>query len=69
MQKSEFGLICSPMLTDLDCKNATCPPDKLRLLLTDGAGLYLGVSPKGSKRWPILGLFISRDCPAVLVGR
>ena len=39
------------MLTDPDCKNATCPPDKKRSRLTDSAGLYLEVSPGGSKRW------------------
>ncbi|MFN4265999.1 MAG: tyrosine-type recombinase/integrase [Aquabacterium sp.] len=39
------------MLTDPDCKNATCPPDKKRARLTDSAGLYLEVSPTGKKRW------------------
>lgn len=39
------------MLTDADCKNATCPPDKARKRLTDSGGLYLEVSPSGSKRW------------------
>lgn len=39
------------MLTDAQCKNAVCPPDKPRLRLTDGGGLYLEVGPKGSKRW------------------
>lgn len=39
------------MLTDPDCKNSTCPPDKKRMRLTDSAGLYLEVSPIGSKRW------------------
>jgi integrase len=39
------------MLTDADCKNATCPPDKKRARLTDAAGLYLEVSPNGSRRW------------------
>jgi integrase len=39
------------MLTDADCRNATCPPDAKRQRLTDGAGLYLEVSPTGSKRW------------------
>lgn len=40
-----------PMLTDALCRNATCPPDKKRKRLTDGGGLYLEVSPVGSKRW------------------
>ena len=39
------------MLTEKECKNATCPPDKKRARFTDSAGLYLEVSPKGSKRW------------------
>lgn len=39
------------MLTDADCRNTTCPPDLKRRRLTDGAGLYLEVSPAGSKRW------------------
>jgi integrase len=39
------------MLTDADCRNATCPTDKKRHRLSDGAGLYLEVSPSGSKRW------------------
>lgn len=39
------------MLTDADCRNATCPPEAKRLRLTDAAGLYLEVSPAGRKRW------------------
>ncbi|RTL26612.1 MAG: DUF4102 domain-containing protein [Burkholderiales bacterium] len=39
------------MLTDADCKNATCPPEKARARLADSGGLYLEVSPSGSKRW------------------
>ena len=39
------------MLTDADCKNATCPPEKSRERKTDAGGLYLEVSPNGSKRW------------------
>ena len=39
------------MLTDKQCKNATCPPDKKRARFTDSLGLYLEVSPTGSKRW------------------
>ncbi|TCP16195.1 tyrosine-type recombinase/integrase [Simplicispira metamorpha] len=39
------------MLTDTDCKNATCPPDRKRARLTDAGGLYLETSPNGSKRW------------------
>lgn len=39
------------MLTDPECKNASCPPDKKRERLSDSGGLYLEVSPSGSKRW------------------
>lgn len=39
------------MLTDRHCKNAICPPDKKRARFTDSGGLYLEVSPAGSKRW------------------
>jgi integrase len=39
------------MLTDAECKNATCPPDKARARLACSGGLYLEVSPAGSKRW------------------
>lgn len=39
------------MLTDAECRNAFCPPDKKRHRLADGGGLYLEVSPSGSKRW------------------
>jgi len=30
------------MLTDAQCRNATCPPDKARARLTDTAGLLSG---------------------------
>jgi hypothetical protein len=39
------------MLTDVDCRHATCPPDLKRRRLTDAGVLYLKVSPAGSKRW------------------
>jgi len=39
------------MLTDADCRNATCPAELKRRRFTDAAGLYLEVSPGGSKRW------------------
>ena len=39
------------MLTDADCPNSTCPAGLKRRRLTDAAGLYLEVSPAGSKRW------------------
>lgn len=40
-----------PMLTDVQCRNATCPPDLKRKRFTDANGLYLEVSPGGSRRW------------------
>lgn len=39
------------MLTDAQCRNFTCPPDKKRARLTDSGGLYLEASPAGSRRW------------------
>ncbi len=39
------------MLTEVQCKNVACPPEKKRVRLTDANGLYLEVSPAGSKRW------------------
>lgn len=39
------------MLTDAQCKNAVCSPGKSRARLADSGGLYLEVSPAGSKRW------------------
>ena len=41
----------TPMLTAAACLNAICPAGLKRRRLTDGAGLYLEVSPAGSKRW------------------
>jgi len=54
--KSQTGVILFPqefphMLTDTACKAATCPPDKARARFPDAGGLYLEVSPAGSKRW------------------
>ena len=47
-----FPLGRSPtMLTDAECRNAICPPGKKRKRVTDAGGLYLEVSPAGSKRW------------------
>lgn len=39
------------MLTDADCKNAACPPEKKQARIYDTGGLYLQTSPSGSKRW------------------
>ncbi len=39
------------MLADLECRNAVCPPERKQARFSDSAGLYLQVSPNGSKRW------------------
>ena len=39
------------MLTDARCRSAICPPEKKRARFNDSGGLYLEVSPAGSKRW------------------
>ncbi|MEO5607998.1 MAG: Arm DNA-binding domain-containing protein [Polaromonas sp.] len=39
------------MLTDAHCRNAACPSDKKQARFSDSGGLYLQVSPAGSKRW------------------
>jgi len=39
------------MLTDVQCKNAECPPGKTRARVACSGGLYLEVSPNGAKRW------------------
>lgn len=39
------------MLTDADCKNASCPPNKKRARLSDAGNLYLEITPNGAKRW------------------
>jgi integrase len=42
---------CTPLLTDAQCRNAVCPPDKKQARFADSGGMYLQVSPAGSKRW------------------
>jgi integrase len=39
------------MLTDAQCRNAVCPPDKKQMRFADSGGMYLQVSPTGSRRW------------------
>ena len=39
------------MLTDAECRNAVCPVGKKRSRVNCSGGLYLEVSPNGSKRW------------------
>lgn len=38
-------------LTDIACRNASCPPERARVRLSDGGGLYLEIGPNGSRRW------------------
>jgi integrase len=38
-------------LTEAQCRRAKCPPGKSKLLLNDGAGLYLRVDAAGNKSW------------------
>jgi integrase len=38
-------------LTEAECKSAKCPPDKKQARFADSGGMYLQVSPAGSKRW------------------
>lgn len=39
------------MLTDAQCRNAVCPTDRKQARLADSGGMYLQISPAGSKRW------------------
>lgn len=39
------------MLTDAQCRNAICPPARKQDRFADAGGMYLQVSPAGSKRW------------------
>ena len=39
------------MLTDAQCRNAVCPPDRKQARFADSGGMYLQVSPAGTKRW------------------
>ena len=39
------------MLTDAQCRSAVCPPDRKQARFADSGGMYLQVSPAGSKRW------------------
>jgi integrase len=38
-------------LTDVACRNASCPPDRPYIRLPDGGGLYLEVTAAGGKLW------------------
>jgi integrase len=39
------------MLTNAQCINAVCPPERKQARFSDAGGLLLQVSPQGSKRW------------------
>ena len=39
------------MLTDAQCRNAVCPIERKQARFSDSGGMYLQVSPAGSKRW------------------
>lgn len=39
------------MLTDAQCRNAICPPDRKQARFADSGGLYLQVDANGSRRW------------------
>ena len=41
----------TPMLTEAECKSAICPHEKKQARFADSGGMYLLVSPVGSKRW------------------
>jgi integrase len=41
----------SSILTEAECKNASCPPGKSKIRLVDSGGLLLELTPNGSKRW------------------
>ena len=49
------------MLTNPACRNAVCPLDKVRVRLADAGGLYLEVTPNGSKRWFAKYRFASKE--------
>lgn len=49
------------MLTDTQCKKATCPSDKKRLRLTDSGGMYLEVTPNGGKWWRLKYRFAGKE--------
>ena len=38
-------------LTDVVCRNSACPAAKASVRLADSGGLYLEITPNGSRRW------------------
>ena len=49
------------MLTDIQCKKATCPEGKKRLRLSDSGGMYLEVTPNGGKWWRLKYRFAGKE--------
>ena len=47
----DLGAAPPCLLTDAQCRNAVCPPDKKQARFSDSGGMYRQVSPAGSKRW------------------
>ncbi len=50
-----------PTLTDAQCRNAICPPERKQARFYDSGGMYLQVSPAGSKRWFLKYKFAGGD--------
>ena len=53
------------MLTDAQCRNAVCPPEKKQARFADSGGIYLQVSPAGCLKSPAYKLI--HETPAYLV--
>jgi len=49
------------MLTDVDCKNAICPPNKRHARFFDSGGMYLQVTPAGTKNWVLKYRFEGKE--------
>lgn len=52
------------MITEPHCKNAVCPPEKMRMRPADAGGLYLEVPSNCSKWW--FPVFVNVDAEGVL---
>ena len=48
-------------LSDLACRQAKCPPEKLRARFADRDGLYLEVVPAGGKYWRLKFRFAGKE--------
>ena len=49
------------MLTDTQCKKATCPRDKKYIRLSDSGGMYLEVTTNGGKWWRLKYRFAGKE--------